>query len=71
MPEFRYRAVTAAAQTIDGRMEAVDRATIVDRLHHLGHTPLRIEELGPSRLGSIFTMELLPTRRLGASFCRL
>ena len=71
MPEFRYRAVTAAAQTIDGRMEAVDRATIVDRLHHLGHTPLRIEELGPSRVGSIFTMELLPTRRLGASFLSL
>lgn len=68
MPEFRYKAVSAAAQPIDGRMEAADRSALIDRLHALGHVPLRIDEIVPSSLGSFFAMELLPGRRIGSRF---
>jgi general secretion pathway protein F len=71
VPEFRYTAVTAAAQTIDGRIEVADRSALVDHLHALGHTPLSIEEVVPSLLSSILSMELLPTRRLGPQFLAL
>lgn len=64
MPEFRYKAVTASAETIAGRMEAADQATLVDRLHALGHVPLNIEPIAPSHLAALFARELLPARRM-------
>jgi len=45
VPEFRFKAVSAASETIEGRMEAADRAALIDRLHALGHVPLRIERI--------------------------
>jgi general secretion pathway protein F len=64
MPEFWYRAVTSGAQTVDGRMEATDRFALVDRLHALGHVPLRVEEIAPSSLASFFALDVLWTRRI-------
>jgi general secretion pathway protein F len=64
MPEFRYVVVTSTAQTIEGRMEAPDRSALVDHLHSLGHVPLRVDTIVPSRLGFLFATELFPARRL-------
>ena len=64
MPEFRYKAVSAAALTVEGQMEAPDRPTLIDRLHALGHVPLRVEEITPSPLASLFAGALLPRRRM-------
>jgi general secretion pathway protein F len=66
VPEFRYVALTSAAQTIEGRMEAADRSTLVDHLHALGHVPLRVEAVAPSRWDSLFATELFQARRLDA-----
>jgi general secretion pathway protein F len=66
VPEFRYVAVTPAAQTIEGRMEAPDQSALVDHLHSLGHIPLRVETIVPSRLGSLFATELFQARHLAA-----
>src|SRR5690242_13125650 len=64
MPEFRYKAVSAAALTVEGQMEAPDRPTLIDRLHALGHVPLRVEEITPSPLASLFAGALLPRRHM-------
>lgn len=64
MPAFRYRAVTATAETIEGRMDAADRPALVDYLHALGHVPIRIEELSTSPIESWLAGGLLPTRRI-------
>jgi general secretion pathway protein F len=66
VPEFRYKAISAAAQPIEGRMEAPDRPALVDRLHALGHVPLRVEEVTPSPLATLIARGLLPARRLSS-----
>jgi general secretion pathway protein F len=63
VPEFRYKAVTAGAQTIEGQMEAADRPALIDRLHALGHVPLRVDEVTRSPFAALFERGL-PTRRL-------
>jgi general secretion pathway protein F len=64
VPEFRYKAIGAAAETIEGRMEAVDRPALIDRLHALGQVPLRVEAVTPSPLASWLARGLLPTRSM-------
>lgn len=44
MPRFHYRAVTAAGETIDGQMEATDKAGVISQLQQSGHVPIRAEE---------------------------
>lgn len=63
VPEFRYKVVTAGAQTLEGRMEAADRPALIDRLHALGHVPLRVDEITRSPLAALFA-GALPARRL-------
>jgi len=40
MSQFRYRAISAAGETLTGRMEATSVADVVARLQDQGHTPL-------------------------------
>ena len=40
MTQFRYRAISAAGETLTGRMEATSVADVVARLQDQGHTPL-------------------------------
>lgn len=46
MTEFHYVAVDPSSQTIEGRMEALTKSAVVERLHAAGHVPIRIDEIG-------------------------
>lgn len=64
MPLFQFRAVTAASEVTEGRMEAPDPRALVDRLHALGHVPLHIEPVGSSLLSRLRRPELLSAYRI-------
>jgi general secretion pathway protein F len=42
---FAYRAVTAAGEAVEGRLEALDKAAVVRRLNELGYLPIRAEPI--------------------------
>jgi len=44
MPLYRYRAVSASGDLIEGEMEASSSASVAERLVDMGHTPIRAEE---------------------------
>ncbi len=61
---FRYKAVTSSDSTLEGEIEAASRSAVVERLHDLGQTPIRIEPVdAPS--GGLLRRELFGGR--GAS----
>lgn len=63
MPAFHYVASTSPAETmVEGRIEAPTRAAVVDRLHALGHVPIRIEEVGKKGLSGLLSVNLFRTR---------
>lgn len=67
MPQFRYVAVAASAERVEGRMEAADKSAVVHRLHASGHVPIRVEEVGLGSLAGLDIAELLGVRRVSAS----
>ena len=62
MTEFRYVAVDPSSQTIEGRMEALSKSAVVERLHAAGHVPIRIDEIGLLALQNMDVGELLRGR---------
>ena len=44
MPGFQYKAVTADGEIVQGTLEGRDRKQVVEQLHALGQTPIRIGE---------------------------
>ena len=50
MTVYHYRAVAGSGEVIEGEMEAPDRDAVVERLHSLGHMPIRAEEVRGSGL---------------------
>ena len=48
MPLFRYRAVSPAGETVEGEMQAPNRALVIERLRDQGYLPLRADELQES-----------------------
>jgi general secretion pathway protein F len=48
MASYRYRAVDAASEIVEGRMEGASKLAVVDQLQALGHVPLSIEEASTS-----------------------
>ncbi len=69
MPQYKYIAVEASSETIEGRMEAASKSAVIDRLHALGHVPIRIDEVVASSisgmdLAAIFRPRRMPARRL-------
>lgn len=44
MPSFKYRAVSASNQIIEGEMDAPSRAIVIERIRGLGHVPLEARE---------------------------
>ncbi|HYD31118.1 MAG TPA: type II secretion system F family protein [Azospirillaceae bacterium] len=49
MALYRYKAVTAGGEVVEGEIDAPDRAGVIDRLHGLGYVPIRAEVAAPSR----------------------
>ena len=52
MPRFRYKAVTADGEVVEGEMDGAGRAEIIDRLRSGGGVPIRADEIrGRPRAG--------------------
>ncbi len=64
MTEFRYVAVDPSSQTIEGRMEALSKSAVVERLHAAGHVPIHIDEIGLLTLQGMDVGELFTSRRV-------
>ena len=69
MPQFRYLAVEASSETIEGRMEAPSKSAVIERLHAAGHVPIRVHEVSVGSLaaldvGDLFRRRTLPRRSL-------
>src|SRR5215469_7295261 len=62
MTEFRYIAVDPSSQTIEGRMEALNKSAVVERLHAAGHVPIRIDEISLLTLQNMDVSELFRGR---------
>lgn len=63
MPHFRYKAVNAAGDVLEGEMEALSRQALVERLHDLGHTPIRADEIKGGSLWRLLTADVGGRRR--------
>ncbi len=44
MPLYVYKAVTTEGKIVEGQLEGSDQRDVVQRLHALGHTPIRAQE---------------------------
>ncbi|HLS84323.1 MAG TPA: type II secretion system protein GspF, partial [Arenimonas sp.] len=57
MPMFRYKALSASGEVLDGRMEAGSAQEVAMRLQDQGHLPIethRADEGGGDGLGRLF-----------------
>src|SRR5690349_5226900 len=57
MALFRYKALSAAGETLDGQMEAASAEEVITRLQDQGHLPVearRADAAGGSALGTLF-----------------
>ncbi|MFC4529005.1 type II secretion system inner membrane protein GspF [Dyella halodurans] len=52
MSQFRYRAISAAGETLQGQMEASSLEEVISRLQDQGHTPLDAQAAGAEVDGS-------------------
>ncbi|MFQ5984829.1 MAG: type II secretion system F family protein [Alphaproteobacteria bacterium] len=64
MPTYRYKAVTDSGNVVEDDMEAPSQSAVIERLHDLGHLPIRADEIkGPSQ-GGWLRRRLFATRRV-------
>ncbi len=64
MPEFHYVAVDAGSQTVEGRIDALTKSAVVERLHAAGQVPVRIDEVGLMSISNVDLGELFRGRRV-------
>jgi len=64
MPEFHYVAVDAGSQTVEGRIEALTKSAVVERLHAAGQVPVRVDEVGLMSISNMDVGELFRGRRV-------
>ena len=64
MPLYRYRAVSAADEVIEGEMEAHSQSAVIERLQELGHLPIRADEIAPGDRGSLLQRDLFANRKV-------
>src|SRR5215831_2100314 len=64
MPQFRYLAVEASSETIEGRMEAPSKSAVIERLHAAGHVPIRVHEVTAGSLATVDLGEVFGRRAL-------
>jgi|SRR5215472_7905277 len=62
MPQFRYRAVTAAGEVVVGEAEAPSREEVIRRIEYLGHLPIDAQVATDGFLGG-FTFSSGPRAR--------
>ena len=49
---YRYKALTRTGANLAGEMEALDRTTVLQDLHQLGHFPIEVSEIKGSQSGA-------------------
>lgn len=64
MTKYRYRAVAASGETIEGTLEAADRYAAIERLQTWGHVPIRADEVGSDPLSSLLAADLFGARTM-------
>ena len=64
MPLYRYKAVSRAGEMIEGELAGADKGAVIERLHQLGHTPIRADEVSGGG-GGWLARPLLGTGRIG------
>lgn len=45
MSVFRYKAVSQSGEMVEGELDGPDRSAVIERLHQLGHTPIRVDAM--------------------------
>ncbi len=63
MPQFRYKAISATGETLEGEMEAPDQAAVVQRLQSAGHLPISTDSAAAADAGSVLSRDLFARRR--------
>jgi general secretion pathway protein F len=63
MPLYKYRAVSASGDILEGEMDAPSTATVAERLAELGHTPVRAEEASSAGAGKYGLPEFFRLQR--------
>ena len=64
MPSFRYKAVASNGETLEGEMDAPDRAGVVARLQDLGHTPIRADQIRSRSFLALLNTDVFGERRV-------
>jgi general secretion pathway protein F len=64
MPRYRYKAVSAAGEILEGEIEAADRQAVIDILHKQGNTPIRADHVSGRSSRSAGRIKLAGGRRL-------
>lgn len=65
MPRFRYKAVSAAGEVLEGEIDAVDRQAVIDSLHSQGNTPIRADQVTGRAAPRLTPFSLSRNDRLG------
>ncbi|NKB49813.1 MAG: type II secretion system F family protein [Alphaproteobacteria bacterium] len=63
MPLYKYRAVSASGDMLEGEMDAPSSANVAERLAEMGHTPVRAEEAGSAATKKFDLSEFFSLRR--------
>ncbi len=64
MSLFRYRAISATGEVVQGEMEASNQGAVIERLRAQGHMPVAADEVAGA--GGLLTRDLFAGRRIGA-----
>lgn len=65
MPQFRYKAVTNAGELIEGKLDGADQSAVIERLHQMGHTPIRADAVSGAYRQPLLQRSLFSKRRIG------
>lgn len=63
---FKYKSVNASGEVMEGQMVAESRQVLIERLHTLGHTPIRAEEVRSGSFLEVFNRDIFSHRKISA-----
>lgn len=63
---FKYKSVNASGEVMEGQMVAESRQVLIERLHTLGHTPIRAEEVRSGSFLEVFNKDIFGHRKITA-----
>jgi len=74
MPRYRYKAVSASGEVLEGELDAPDEAAAIQQMRDLNYLPVRADEIGARSAGrwlsrTLFEMRRVTPRHLGVLTC--